>query len=195
MIIGIAGQKYSGKDTIADIFCHYWGFQKKSLAQPIKDALNIIFDWSESDWQAENKEQIDLRWGVSPRQMAQDLGTDWGQFGLMERFNNFQLEVGRNLWVFRLLLQIRDTDNVVIPDVRYLHECEAIWSQGGVVIRVFRDLNNSDNHISENSLKDINPDYVIDNFHGIMELERQVMSIADVLGFPIPTDFQTYDNV
>ena len=43
MIIGIAGYKGAGKDTVANVLQTSFGFEKMSFAQPIKDLIHQTF--------------------------------------------------------------------------------------------------------------------------------------------------------
>jgi len=43
MIVGIAGYKGSGKDTIGKVLVDHYDFEKMSFAQPIKDLVHDTF--------------------------------------------------------------------------------------------------------------------------------------------------------
>ena len=71
-LIGICGKARSGKDTAADYIVEECGFNKYSMADPIRSMLDSIgVDPSF------NKEDPVDRFGKSPRQMMQTLGTEW----------------------------------------------------------------------------------------------------------------------
>lgn len=66
----------------------------------------------------------------------------------------------------------------IITDVRFFNEAEAIKDRGGILIRVDRDSDSEDSHVSENGLityKDWN--YVIDNNYSLAELILRVRQI------------------
>lgn len=181
MIIGITGKKGSGKDTIADILSKEFGFHKLSLADPIKQALNIVFGWNQRDWEPERKELVDERWGISPRQAAQHLGTEWGQFGLIDSFPKFSEVTGRSLWVRSCLDKVKRFSSVSIADVRFLHEAVAIREEGGLIIRVYRHNDHTDTHPSETEMELIYPDYQIMNDSGMDNLVKSVKEIMTVI--------------
>lgn len=68
--------------------------------------------------------------------------------------------------------------NWLISDVRFFNEAKAIKDRGGILIRVDRDSDYKDDHVSENELdtyKDWN--YVIDNNYSLAELILRVKQI------------------
>lgn len=178
MIIGISGRARSGKDTVADIVVRRYGFSKLSLAAPIKEACRTIFGWTTDHTDGVLKDCIDPRWGISPRQTMQLLGTEFGQLLLCDKSPDFAALTGRNLWVNRLLDSARGR-SVVVSDVRFPHESEAIQRSGGIIIRVRRPSADSaaSTHASETSLDAIRPDFCIDNTGTIEDLESAVTVI------------------
>lgn len=140
ILIGIAGEKGSGKDTAADYLVTTRSFVKYALADPIREALKPIFGWADYNFEGVNKEVIDPKWGISPRQAMQHLGTDWGQFGLMDAYPEFGRVVGRKLWAYTFSdwYAYNNMRNVVVSDVRFPHEAEVIRDLGGYLIRVYR---------------------------------------------------------
>jgi hypothetical protein len=143
-VIGIAGQQGSGKDTAALWFIER-GYGKSSFADPIKWMLNQAFGWSMADWENRSwKEgpqvgvdygphpadgQFEFRRTLSPRHFACWLGTDVVR-------NNFGQDAWVNLWKQRW----HDTGQprVVVADVRFQNECDAIHKLGGIVLRITR---------------------------------------------------------
>ena len=73
LIIALSGKKRSGKDTVADYLVERFGFVKYGFADPIKEIGKIMFDFSEEQLNTDKKEEIDKRWGISPRQFTRDL--------------------------------------------------------------------------------------------------------------------------
>jgi len=183
MLIAICGKKRTGKDTVADYIQEFWGFQKRSFAKPIKKALEIIFDWPEEIWHSDElKEEVDPRWGISPRQAAQHMGTEWGQYHLGQSFPLFHDTMGRKLWVARALFDI-DNEDVVVSDLRFLHEAEAIRDRGGFIIKIHRNLKYEDGHLSEIGVNIIDADFEIDNDKTELHLLGIVDSVMeDIFG-------------
>jgi hypothetical protein len=140
MIIGIAGFISSGKDTIANHLTTTHQFKKLSFASSLKDAVSTIFGWDRemlegaTKYSREWREQRDEWWSnrlkmdITPRWVLQYIGTDV----LRKNFND-------DIWIASLEYKLsRTTDDIVISDVRFKNEVEAIKRAGGTVIRVVR---------------------------------------------------------
>ena len=67
MIIGITGKKGSGKSTIAQYLYLVHGFIAIPMAEKLKDLIQDLFDLNSAQVYHEQKDEIDERWGVTPR--------------------------------------------------------------------------------------------------------------------------------
>lgn len=131
-IIGLAGKARSGKDTVAG-FLSEAGFEKRAFADPLKAAAREIFSLTDSQLYGDQKERVDAFWGCTPREILQKLGTECLRKGYaddvwvraMERF----IQNGREGFAF---------SSVVISDVRFRNEADAIIKMGGEVWRIDR---------------------------------------------------------
>lgn len=181
-LIGIVGQKRCGKDTIADYLIKNNSFQRYSFADPIKRGAMEMFGFTEAQmWgSAEDKETVDPRWGISPRRMLQLMGTELFQFDITKHLTEDEFPIGREVWVHRFKLwyedqtkklTINDNFNVVIADVRFIHEAKAIHQMGGEIWRVERpSIISTDLHASEKEQLEIEADVTIINDSGLEEL-------------------------
>lgn len=127
MLIGLCGKARSGKDTIADYLVNEYGFQKKTFAAPLKALVKDLFDFDDDQINGGRKEEIDGRYGVTPRHLLQKVGTDWFR------------SVYDRVWVDKLLRGLDSSVNTVVSDVRFLNEVKAINRAGGCTIRVVRE--------------------------------------------------------
>jgi len=176
VIIGISGHARHGKDTTADFICAHFGYKKKSLADPMKEACRVIFGWTDEHLYGALKDVIDPVFGISPRHALQTIGTQWGQFEL-SKYDSFADVTGRKLWVNSLLRGARG--DTVIADVRFPHEAEAIRERGGYIIMIRRTGYPVDlTHESERGIEDIRPDFVIRNAWGLKELEEMTVELV-----------------
>ena len=183
-LIGIIGLKNSGKDTMGNYLTTHHGFTKYAFANPVKEICKSLF--SLSDEQLEDrklKEKMDPRWGISPREMFQRIGTDFGQFTLFKLFPELNEKIKyREIWVKlfeQWFLKNKDKD-IVVTDVRFMHEVNKIKSMGGQIVRIKRDCDTSDSHISEMELNQINTrliDWEIDNNFELVDLYSQIDKI------------------
>jgi len=155
MIIGVIGKKRSGKDTTGDYLINNKGYMKYSFAAPLKKAAMEIFGFTDDQVNGDLKEVIDPRWGVTPRNILQVMGTELFQFDIQKYIPEFK-NIGREIWVKRFKLWYTENeikDNIVITDVRFQHEVDAIINLGGVVWKIERpSLSFIDEHPSEKEM-------------------------------------------
>jgi len=166
-LIGFAGKKRAGKDTAGAVLVSA-GFQRISFAQPLKEMLADLLYLRGADI-ADIHEMIEgslkeapseFLSGRSPRHAMQTLGTEWGRE-----------QMGINFWTDTF----RDgynasTDDVVVTDVRFPNEVEAIHALGGRVYYIERDgLQVHDPHKSEVSIDPTICDEVIRNNYKTIE--------------------------
>jgi hypothetical protein len=128
VLIGIEGLKGYGKDTVADYIVSRYGFEKRAFADPLKKATQILFDFSNAEMKA--KDEISQTWGIAPRTIFKDLGTEYLQHHLSELIPG----LGVNHAVKRLFL--KPYKLLVISDVRFEHEVEEIRRRGGFIIQI-----------------------------------------------------------
>jgi len=170
VIIGLSGVARAGKNTVADYLSEHHGYKQVSFADPIRDALyklNPIVTYSAH-------ENISLQYVVDHegwefaksyteiRRLLQVFGTEVGR----EMF-------GKDIWITKALEGVEFSDRVVVTDVRFPDEAEAIKSLFGEVWRIDRGLPIND-HISENALRNWQFDATFDNNGTIPDLTRKV---------------------
>jgi hypothetical protein len=172
-IYGICGFKGHGKDTLARLVVNKNpDFKVVHFADALKNICQKVFCLSDylvydpigkeapfgcirmDDSLQAMREQtgLDLQpanaWAYSGREVLQFFGTEYVR------------KVAPNYWVDRLVADIKDFSQVLIPDCRFPNEAEAIRAMGGKIIRVHRtDLPYSgDSHASERGILDIKAD-------------------------------------
>ena len=141
MIVGFVGFIGSGKDTAADYLVNFHGFRRDSFANTLKDAVAAVFGWDRVLLEGRTKEarewreQVDPWWAerlnmpnLTPRWVLQYWGTEVCRQGFHD-----------DIWIASVENKMRKTrDNIVISDVRFPNEIEAIHRAGGKVIRIKR---------------------------------------------------------
>ena len=150
MIIGLSGVARSGKDTVADHLIKNYGFTKVSFADPIRESLLRLnptisvaghymslatavrlIGWEELKTQSEDI-----------RELMQRMGTEVGREMFYE-----------DIWVDAALNKITSDMKVVIADVRYPNEADAIQKSGGSLWRIERPgIGPANEHPSESAL-------------------------------------------
>jgi len=189
MIIGIYGKKRSGKDTIANFLCEKYGFIKYGFGDPIKDIAKIMFGFTEEQLYGSKKEEIDPEWNISPRQFFQKFGTDYGQFLFPEQFPTIfeTCKDTRSIWVkvfknwYKQKLKENPNIKVVINDIRFLHEYNAIKELDGYIIKIVRNIEHHDSHISENELENFEKEKFNKIIINTKEKEHLYSQIIDII--------------
>lgn len=128
MLIGLCGPAGCGKTTVAERLRDHRGYKIVSFADPLYDAVSLITGVPVGKLKDRATKEAELPgFGRSPRFLLQTLGTDWGRDMVSE-----------NIWVQAAMTRIRPDEDVVIPDVRFDNEAEAIVDRGGKVFYVVR---------------------------------------------------------
>lgn len=131
ILIGITGRAGSGKDTVAGYLQHRYGFEPMAFADPLKEAAAILFNLPVYYFHdRELKEQVIEDWGMSPRRMAQVFGTE-----------AVRANFGADFWIKRWLQEYRSrvvSTNVVLTDVRFNNEAQAVRDLGGTIVHIER---------------------------------------------------------
>jgi len=196
MLIGLIGQKRVGKDTIASIIKDFDNEYKcLALANPIKDIARIMFNFSEKQLYDAEKDELDTKWNIKPREFYEQFGTDIMQFDIYKYLPSLEQQVPkRKFWVMSLLSKISNNDKVIITDIRGEHELEEIlkFNPNSKFIRIIRPqskqsiqfsntlLNNIQQHITQQEPNQINDKYINDtiiNDGSIEELKDKVKKI------------------
>jgi len=83
-LIGLCGYAFSGKDSSCrDLDCN-----KLAFAGRLKSSAKILFDLTDAQLHSpKEKELIDPRYGLTPRQILQRLGTDFCRDAIAKNFH------------------------------------------------------------------------------------------------------------
>ncbi|MEU8327338.1 hypothetical protein [Micromonospora sp. NPDC048839] len=188
-LVGVLGRKRAGKTTFADRFVERHGYVSYAFGDPVKTALlalDPIIGYEE------RFEELDPRnhWYEPVRlsEVVNQLGWEKAKElpevrALLQRFATESIRaLDEDFWV-RLVMSDVDSDirPVVIGDVRFHNEAEAIRRAGGLLVRVTRPGLPPDPHISENGLIDRATDYEIHNDAGLDFLTSQTDWLAGLI--------------
>lgn len=160
-IIGVIGARTSGKSTFSKRFVEKHDYIRKPMAGPLKrmlrEGLGLTHAHTDGDLKQLPCEQLE---GKTPVEGMQTIGTEWGR--------NI---IGPNIWLNAWLRDVKDEPLVIVDDVRFHNEFEAIQAAGGVIVRIRRTgVEGADAHESEIYALSFKPDYEIRNDGTICEL-------------------------
>ena len=151
-LIGFCGYARTGKTTAARYLCSDHGFMDISFATPIKDMLSAILKpvmWGNSGQYVSGErknEPLKILGGKSAREAMQTLGTEWGRKMISET-------LWEDLAMSRVDRFMHGYDtSVVIDDVRFQNEVDAIKARGGFVFCIKKSgIGPANGHESENT--------------------------------------------
>lgn len=187
MIIGFVGKNRVGKDTSADFLIEIVKdinkdieIKRYALADPIKDIARIMFNFSEDQLYGHEKDIIDSRYGIKPRDFFQKFGTEIMQFDIYNYLPALKDYIpSREFWIKLLLQKIHKeletnlNKLIIITDVRGNHEARLIVENGGYLIQIIKPNNNNfNNHITQLEVDSIEDKYIYNTIHNSSTLEN-----------------------
>ncbi len=176
MIIGLSGVAGSGKDTVGGFLVRDCCFESMAFADPMKRFCKEMFGWGDDRLYGSSSQRNapdEIHGGLTARRALQTLGI-WGRDCYQDVWVDYTIRKARErLAYFR-------SDGVVITDVRFKNERDAIWKAGGRVWRIVRPgaglVGAAGAHVSETELTDDMPyDRVINNNDGPLEDLRRLV--------------------
>lgn len=143
-------------------------FTKEEGLNIVHDTIKVHSDYDTPflDIDSEYQRYFFHTENLTPRKLLQLIGTEGGRDLIHE-----------NIWVNALFSSYTKDSKWIIPDTRFDNEAKAIKDRGGIIIKVERDVNITDNHASEKGISDEYIDIVIDNNGSMEELIEKVKTI------------------
>ncbi len=147
-VVAFLGQKRVGKDTAAEYLIEHHGYKRLPLAEPVKRAVQDLFQFSDGQLWGDDKDRVDPFWGATPREVLQFVGIDtlYGTIG--ERFP----QIGKQFHTMRLKrwMAANQGQKIVITDLRMQEDARILKEMGALIIRIERPgVQGTDSHISE----------------------------------------------
>jgi hypothetical protein len=187
-VIGVCGRRRSGKDTVAGILNDLYGYENVKISTDLKNALKILFGFDNEQIEGNLKDVVDERWGVSPREAMQFIGTEVMQYKITELLPS----MGRKFWIKGFInkhIAHGRLDNrlLVITDIRFMHEYDELkryLHNDLLMLRVERDVVSSplsqvDEHSSEQEFLRIPVNHIISNNGSKDNLRQSVIGIFE----------------
>lgn len=186
VVIGLIGKKRSGKDSFAATLVEEHGYKRVAFADPLRDAalrLDPYVDGSVLDngelhpyrlsevvqtlgWERAKDEVPEVR------RILQALGTD------AIRTIDADFWVRSGVAAIQAELGAPSEASVVVTDVRFPNEADAIRDSGGILVRIVRPGYDGDGHATETALDDYVPDILVNNDGTLDQLGDAALAVA-----------------
>lgn len=148
-LIGITGAAGVGKDTLGSMLVSECCYTRLSFAHPIREFVAGLLGITVAEMGPIKEVPQEILGGQTPRWAMQSLGTEWGRD-----------MIAPDLWVRTAMGRAdrirKQGRSVVITDVRFTNEAQAIRDSGGLIVRVRRPDNElasaTARHVSEHGL-------------------------------------------
>lgn len=175
MLIAFSGLKGSGKDTAADYLVSKYKYKKETFAEPLKQALKHLFNLTDHNLYIDKETKLNEWYGTSTRQLMQFVGTEL----LRMQMSKLIPELEENIFVKNLENKIDSHTKIVISDLRMKNEYDMIKNKGGIVINIFRNGINEDEHSTEKN--DLPHDYKIENNDDLNKFYENIDKLLEKL--------------
>jgi hypothetical protein len=141
-VVAFIGPAGCGKSTAAAHLVER-GYTLLKFAHPIKEMLRVL-GLEDRHLEGDQKEvPCDLLGGASPRRAMQKLGTEWGR-------KLIHPDIWVNAWMREAVWRLQNGQRLVIDDLRYPNELDAVLRLGGSTLRIVRkDVHQCEQHDSE----------------------------------------------
>lgn len=180
IVIALVGPKRCGKDTIAAYMSQY-DYVNYKIAGRLKSACKVLFGFTDDEMETDAKDLPHPNWDVTPRHIMQHFGTEIMQYEIGKYIP--KLENKRTFWMDQACNDIlKISSNVVITDMRFIHEYNALKKQFAnlITIKVTREVSactSIDFHVSENEWKQIPCNFTVQNNSSIESLHHEIEAL------------------
>lgn len=185
LIVGLSGYARSGKNEAAEALVQF-GWRQAGFADKLREFLYAVDPLIPGHYGAGNlrlRTLVDTAgWEYAKvnhpevRALLQRAGTEAGRKVL-----------GSNVWVDALFRGAADAPALVLTDVRFPNEAQAVADRGGVMIRIERPGVGPARdrmgrvHTSETALDDWNFDHTLVNDGSVRDLHLKLFGVADLV--------------
>lgn len=174
-LIGITGKARSGKDTAARFFCQA-GFRQTAFAEPVKQITAILCHEPLENFHDDVLKEQDTELLAMARRKAMQLV---GSEAVKPLF-------GDDIWTRHLIHRLNSGvygDKVVVSDIRYDYEAQALLERGGYIIGMRRRgaglTGDAAQHSSEAGVNPDMVDFFVDNDGSVGELSHELGKILN----------------
>jgi hypothetical protein len=180
-LVGLIGKKRVGKDTFAAVLVEEFGFARVAFADPLKEMALTIDPLLPSDglYTYHLAEAVDdLGW-----EHVKDTYPEARRF--LQRLGDGVRQFDEDFWVAAGMQEASSNRAegfpVVITDVRYPNEADAIREAGGTLVRITRPgVDDGDTHASETALVGYETEEEFHNASSVSDLKDWVRALAQI---------------
>lgn len=195
--IGLIGKMGSGKNTVADVLIRTHGYIPLAFATPLKEMVieaDPLIACGAHNWNADRKfaMQIHLSDLLDNGMTFEECKREYPEVRrTLQRIGQGARKVDPDYWVralFTRALDIPESQPVVITDVRYPNEADALRTAGYTLVRITRPVNTSAGltmaetramlHESETALDTYRADHTINNDGTLAELVERALALV-----------------
>ena len=173
-LVGLCGHSGVGKDVASQVLVDGYGFRRIAVADHLKCVTALAFALDHEQLWGDRRNQVDARWGRTPREMYQLLG---------DALRSIAPDAVTRGWVAEVRTSLEVGVAVVVPDIRLPAERDAVTALGGILVRVVSPgrglVGTVSTHHTERASDDFEVDAELDNSGSLTELQGQVRAVMD----------------
>ncbi|AUG87154.1 deoxynucleoside monophosphate kinase [Streptomyces phage Attoomi] len=185
--VALIGKSRSGKDTVGQMLVRHAGYTRLAFADELKRAALRLDPYIPLA-----PARVSVRLSDLIRRVGWETAKD--QFPevrrVLQEYGQSVRELEPEFWVRPVVGQVRQGTEwnmpCVITDARYLNEVDAIRAEGGVIVRVERPgaglQGEAARHSSETELDGLEPDHVLRNDGGLVDLLEATRALYRQIG-------------
>lgn len=159
-LIGLLGRKRAGKDSFAARLVEAHGFERFAFADPLKETMLDLNPWLEpTPYPGNLAPTRSIRLADYVAACGWELAKENPEVRRLLQAHGVAIrthvdsEVWVNATMSKVALARTHPDPVVIADVRFPNEADAVEAAGGILVRIVRpSITSNDRHISETAL-------------------------------------------
>lgn len=194
ILVGLVGQKRSGKDTVGDVL-EALGYGRRAFADKVREVLLGTNPWvhteATSGISGRYRDRITSTRKVRLQEVVDSLGWDGAKEIpevrrlLQDHGVATRTALGPDVWIAPVMAEAALADRFVITDARFSNEIAAIRAAGGIIVRVDRPgLPDHDRHVSENEWRVSGCDALIENDTTLSVLVARVIEFHQQIVAP-----------
>lgn len=172
-LVAFIGPKGCGKTSLCNLL-EDQDTVRLSFATPLRSMLEAIGVTYEYHTENKSKAIPHIPGNPSSRHLLQTLGTEWGR-------RLVHPEIWADLAIKAFTDKMNQGQDVVVDDLRFPNEFDAVRNAGGVIVRILPSQSlfyGDDQHESERHWKEMEPDHEILNYSSLAHLLNEYKELG-----------------